>query len=360
MKKGIVVRLYPTREQEKIINQTFGCARLIYNTLLDYAKENKEYNRFNLQKLITTFRKEKPFLNEVDKFALQNACKNLANGFKNYFKKRASFPIYKSKKNSKRTYQTNVTNGNIAFNNGCIKLPKLGLIKCSDNYRDSNNKIINVTVSQNLDGKYYASVIYETNIPPLLKTGKEVGIDLGTRKLISTSEGEKFHLPDKAFKQEKRCRREQRRLSRRNKESKRYEKQRIILAKAYQRRKDIINDNLHKFSNKLVKEYDVIYMEDLDIKQLLTIQDNKKKKNKMIISSLGKLVRIITYKANMYDKQIHKINRYYPSSQICSHCQKRHDIGDKEKYICPYCGAEIDRDINAAINIKNKGQLSFS
>ena len=101
-------------------------------------------------------------------------------------------------------------------------------------------------------------------------------------------------------------------------------------------------------------------MEDLDIKQLLTIQDNKKKKNKMIISSLGKLVRIITYKATMYDKQIHKINRYYPSSQICSHCQKRHDIGDKEKYICPYCGAEIDRDINAAINIKNKGQLSFS
>ena len=148
MKKGIVVRLYPTREQEKIINQTFGCVRLIYNTLLDYAKENKEYNRFNLQKLITTFRKEKPFLNEVDKFALQNACKNLANGFKNYFKKRAGFPIYKSKKNSKRTYQTNVTNGNIAFNNGCIKLPKLGLIKCSDNYRDSNNKIINVTVSQ--------------------------------------------------------------------------------------------------------------------------------------------------------------------------------------------------------------------
>ena len=211
-------------------------------------------------------------------------------------------------------------------------------------------------------GRFYKENLENINIEILecIKKFKEVGIDLGTRKLILTSEGETYHLPDKVFKQEKRCRREQRRLSRRNKESKRYEKQRIILAKAYQRRKDIINDNLHKFSNSLVKEYDVIYMEDLDIKQLLTIQDNKKKKNKMIISSLGKLVRIITYKANMYDKQIHKINRYYPSSQICSHCQKRLDIGDKEKYICPYCGAEIDRDINAAINIKNKGQLSFS
>lgn len=101
-------------------------------------------------------------------------------------------------------------------------------------------------------------------------------------------------------------------------------------------------------------------MEDLDLNQLLKIQDNKKKKNKMIISSLDKLIRIITYKANMYDKQIHKINRYYSSSQTCSCCQKRHNIDDKEKYICPYCGLEIDRDINAAINIKKQGKLSFS
>ena len=360
MKKGIVVRLYPTKDQETLIIKTFGCARLIYNALLDYAKENKEYRRFELQKQITILRKDKPFLNEVDKFALQNVCKHLSDGLNNYFQERANFPIYRSKKKSKRTYQTNFTNGNIAFNDGYIKLPKLGLVKCSNNYRDSNNKIINVTISQHLDGKYYASIIYETNIPPLPKTGKEIGIDLGTRKLITTSEGRIYHLPNKAFKLEKRCRREHRKLSRRNKESKRYEKQRIILAKTYQRRKNIIDDNLHKFSSSLVKEYDVIYMEDLDLNQLLKIQDNKKKKNKMIISSLGKLVRMITYKANMYDKQIHKIDRYYASSQTCSCCQKRHNIDDKEKYICPYCGLEIDRDINAAINIRNKGKLSFS
>ena len=266
MKKGIVVRLYPTKDQETLIIKTFGCARLIYNALLDYAKENKEYRRFELQKQITILRKDKPFLNEVDKFALQNVCKNLSDGLNNYFQERSNFPIYKSKKKSKRTYQTNFTNGNIAFNDGYIKLPKLGLVKCSNNYRDSNNKIINVTISQHLDGKY----------------------------------------------------------------------------------------------NALVKEYDVIYMEDLDLNQLLKVQDNKKKKNKMIISSLGKLVRMITYKANMYDKQIHKIDRYYASSQTCSCCQKRHNIDDKEKYICPYCGLEIDRDINAAINIRNKGKLSFS
>ena len=360
MKRGIVVRLYPTEDQVTLIVKTFGCARLIYNALLDYAKENKEYRRFELQKQITIFRKDKPFLNEVDKFALQNACKNLSDGLTNYFQKRASFPIYKSKKNSKRTYQTNVTNGNIAFNDGYIKLPKLGLVKCSSNYVDSNNKIINVTITQNLDGKFYASIIYDTDIIPLPKTGKEIGIDLGTRKLITTSEGIKYHLPKNAFKLEKRCRREHRRLSRRNKESKRYEKQRIILSKVYQRRKNIIQDNLHKFSYSLVKENDVIYMEDLDIKQLLQIQDNKKKKNKMIISSLGKLVSLLTYKANMYDKQICKIDRYYASSQICSRCQRRHDVGESEKYICPCCGLNIDRDINAAINIRNHAKLSFN
>lgn len=359
MKKGIVVRLYPTKEQIDLIIKSFGCARFIYNTLLDYAKENKEYNRFRLQKQITLLRKDYPFLNEVDKFSLQNACKNLSEGFRNYFQKRASFPHYKSKKKSKRTYQTNMTNGNISFNDGYIKLPKLGLVKCSSNYVDSNNKIINVTITQNLDEKFYASIIYETDIIPLPKTGKEIGIDLGTRKLITTSEGIKYHLPKNAFKLEKRCRREHRRLSRRNKESKRYEKQRIILSKVYQRRKNIIQDNLHKFSYSLVKENDVIYMEDLDIKQLLQIQDNKKKKNKMIISSLGKLVSLLTYKANMYDKQICKIERYYASSQICSHCQRRHDVGESEIYICPCCGLNIDRDINAAINIKNHAKLSF-
>lgn len=359
MKKGIVVRLYPTKEQQDLINKSFGCARLIYNTLLDYAKDNKEYNRFELQKQITILRKDYPFLNEVDKFALQNACKNLSEGLKNYFQKRASFPKYKSKKKSKRTYQTNVTNGNISFNDGYIKLPKLGLVKCSNNYRDSNNKIINVTITQNLDGKLYASVIYETDIVPLPKTEKEIGIDLGTRKLITTNEGIKYYLPKKAFKLEKRCRREHRRLSRRNKESKRYEKQRIILSKVYQRRKNIIKDNLHKLSYYLVKENDVIYMEDLNIDQLLQIQDNKQKKNKMIVSSLGELVKLITYKANMYDKQIRKIDRYYASTKTCSCCQRRHDVGKSEIFICPYCGLKIDRDINAAINIKNHGKLSF-
>lgn len=359
MKKGIVVRIYPTNEQTNIINKTFGCSRFIYNNLLDYAKENKEYNRFKLQKLITSLRPDNPFLNEVDKFALQNACKNLSEGFKNFFQKRSGFPKFKSKKKSKRTYQTNVTNGNISFNDGFLKLPKVGLVKCSDNFRESNNKIINVTISQDLDGKYYASIIYEADILPLPKTGKEIGIDLGTRKLIITNDGRKFILPKKAFKLDVKCRREHRRLSRRNKESKGYEKQRIKLSKAYQKRKNIIDDNLHKLSYSLVKENDVIYMEDLDVNQLLQIQDDKKKKNKMIVSSLGKLIRLITYKANMYDKQIHKVDRYFASSQICSYCQRSYKVGDCEIYHCPYCGIRIDRDINAAINIMKQGKLSF-
>ena len=164
-------------------------------------------------------------------------------------------------------------------------------------------------------------------------------------------------MPDNAFKLNNKCRREQRKLSRRNHDSKRYEKQRTRLARTYQRRNNIVNDALHKYSYSLVKENDVIYMEDLDIHQLLEIQDNKKKKNKMIVSSLGKLVRLLTYKAEMYEKQIHKVDKYYPSSQICSCCQKRNDVGEKETYHCQYCGLVIDRDINASINILHQGKM---
>lgn len=360
MKKGILIRLYPTKEQAILINKTFGCARFIYNTLLEYANDNKVYNRFELQKLIKDFRIDNPFLNEVDKFALQNACKNLSDAFNGFFSKRSGAPRFKSKKNSKRTYQTNMTNNNIILNEGTIKLPKLGLLKCSNNFKESNNKIINVTVSQNPDGKYYASIIYEANVIPLPKTNKEIGIDLGVRKLITTNEGRIFNLPKDAFKQNSKCKREQRKLSRRIKGSKRYEKQRIKLSKVFQKRNNIINDNLHKFSYQLVKENDVIYMEDLNINQLLNIQENKKKKNKMIVSSLGKLNQLIKYKAQMYDKQVYRVGRYYASSQICSCCKRSYKIGDSKIYNCPYCGLVIDRDLNAAINIINQGKISFS
>ena len=357
MKKGIVIRLYPTEEQAILMNKSFGCARFIYNTLLQYAKENKIFNRFELQKQITLLRSDNPFLNEVDKCALQNACKNLSDGFHHYFHKTARFPVFKSKKNSKKSYQTNKSHNNISFNEGMIKLPKLGFVKCSNNFRYPDNKIIHVTVSQNKDGKFYASIVFEAIVKPLPKTGKEIGIDLGTRKLITTNEGETFHLPDNAFKLNNKCRREQRKLSRRNHDSKRYEKQRTRLARTYQRRNNIVNDALHKYSYSLVKENDVIYMEDLDIHQLLEIQDNKKKKNKMIVSSLGKLIKLLTYKAEMYEKQIHKVDKYYPSSQICSCCQKRNNVGEKEIYHCQYCGLVIDRDINASINILHQGRM---
>ena len=362
MKKGIVIRLYPTTEQAQLIIETFGCARYIYNYLLQYSKDNKIVNRFELQKQITILKQqeETSFLKKVDKFALQNACKNLSDAYNNFFRKKASFPQFKSKKKSKRSYQTNYTNGNIAFNEGHIKLPKLGLVRCSNNYRYSNDKIINVTVYQELDGKFYASIIYEANIISLPKTKKEIGIDIGTRKIVTTSDGIKYHLPTSINKLTTKCKREQRKLSRRDKDSKRYEKQRIALSKVYRKRINIVNDYMHKVSYSIVKNYDDIYMEDLDINQLLSIQENKKKKNKMIVSSLGKLIKLIQYKANMYDKQIHIIDKYYDSSKICSSCNNKYDIKDKEVYICPNCGLKIDRDYNAAINILRKGKLSFT
>ena len=356
MQKGIKIRLYPTNNQINKLNIIFGHTRYVYNYFLNYSKENKDYKYSNWSKMLTSLKtsEEAGFLKEADKFALQNSLKNLSVAYKNFFEHRAKAPIFK-KKHNEQSYRTNYTNNNIVLYDNKIKLPKLGYVKCKYNKDISNNKIISVTVKKLKCGIYEASIIYECIEYTLAKTGKSVGIDLGVRKLITTSDNETYISDLDIDRINKKLKKEHRKLSKCKLHSKNWDKERKKLAKTYRYKENFMQDQIHKATKAIVTKYDDIYMEDLDMKHLLSIQKLKKVKIKMITSSLGKIRTLLEYKCNHYNKNLHIIERYYASSQTCSVCGKTYKVGSSEIYKCPHCKLVIDRDYNAAINILNYG-----
>ena len=356
MEKGLRIRLYPNNKQINTLNIIFGHTRFVYNYFLDYSKNSKDYKYTNWSKMLTALKNSDDtiFLKEADKFALQNSLRNLRVAYENFFSKRANEPVFKKKHNA-QSYRTNYTNNNIVLYENSIKLPKLGNVKCKYGKDIKDNKIISVTVKLLKSGIYEASIIYECEEIMLPKTGNSVGIDLGVRKLITTSDG-KTHISDLDIDRiNNKIRKEQKRLSKRTLHSNNWNKQRRKLAKVYQYKDHYMLDTIHKATKAIVEKYDTIYMEDLDIKDLLSKQKLKIHKRKMLLSSLGQITTLLKYKCERYGKELKKIERYYPSSQTCSHCGKTYTIGKSETYRCPHCKLIIDRDYNAAINILNYG-----
>ena len=354
MQKGLKIRLYPNKRQISLLTTIFGHARFVYNHFLTYANETKDYNYSNWSKMLTSLKvsTETKFLKDADKFALQNALKNLKQAFDNFFSHRCEAPVYKKKHND-QSYRTNFTNSNIVLYEKGIKLPKLGVVKCKYDKNIRDNKIINVTVKRLKCGYYEASIIYETIECSLAKTGKSVGIDLGVRKLITTSENEQYISELDIDKINNKLRKAQRKLSRCELHSSNWEKQRKKLAKVYRYKDNYMLDTIHKATKAIVTKYDTIYMEDLDVKDLLSKQKLKKHKRKMLTSSLGKIRTLLEYKCEHYGKTLKKINRYFASSQTCSRCGKTYRVESSETYKCPHCKLIIDRDYNTAINILN-------
>lgn len=356
MQKGLKIKLYPNNNQINILNVIFGHTRFVYNYFLDYSKNNKDYKYTNWSKKLTELKNSEDtiFLKDADKFALQNSLRNLSNAYDNFFSKRAKEPIFKKKHNA-QSYRTNYTNNNIVLYEKGIKLPKLGIVKCKYNKDIKDNKIISVTVKLLKSGIYEASIIYECEEKHLTKTGNSVGIDLGVRKLITTSDNDKYIAEIDIDRIDNKIRKGQRKLSRCQLHSNNWNKQRKKLAKIYQYKDNFILDSIHKATKAIVTEYDTIYMEDLDILDLLSKQKIKVQKRKMLTSSLGKIKTILEYKCEHYGKTLKKIDRYYPSSQTCSMCGKTYKVKSSEIYKCPHCGLVIDRDYNAAKNILNYG-----
>ena len=318
--KAYKFRIYPNKEQEELIQKTFGCCRFVYNKFLSLKKELYETENKNLTygqacKQLTELKNELIWLKEVDSDALQKELKNLNQAYENFFKKRAKFPKFKSKKNNKKSY-TATQNRTMEIGDDMIKLPKLKWVKAKI-HREVNGRILNATISQDADGKYYVSLCCEEDINTINKSENQVGIDLGISDLAILNNGIKFENPRFIKQSEKKLTKEQRRLSKMQRGSNNYNRQRIKVAKLHKHIANQRKNYLHNITSYLARNYTLICLEDLSSSNLMK---NRHLSKAITDVSWFEFNRQLEYKIDWYGGKIVKIDKWYPSSQICSAC----------------------------------------
>jgi len=367
-------QLYPSKEQEQLISKTFGCKRFVYNYMLDLKKKNPSLGRFDMNKKLVELKSVYSFLKEVDSTTLQNAIKDLDVSFMKHTKEGSGYPKFK-KKGLKESYRTNNTLGTykekayqsieIDLQRRIIKLPKLKEVPIRGyrNLEYINGHIFNATIKR-VGNKYYVCVCIEEEVHiPEFQMNSAIGIDVGIKNNVVTSDGETYNNVS-TKDQEKHIEDLQAKLSKKEKGSQNYLKALKKLERAYQKLRNMRKKFAEHVAKEVTKNHDILIMEHLNVKEMLKKkEENNKRLRKGITNATFTLLKEkIKYKCFLKGKKFYQINTYYPSSQLCSRCKtKRVEMKDLKlrEYECVKCGIRIDRDYNASLNILDEGMKLF-
>ena len=365
VQKAFKYRFYPTDEQAELLAKTFGCVRVVWNRILDwrskeYTQHQTKINYTKTSARLTELKKELEWLNEVSSVPLQQTLRDQDRAFSNFFAKRAEYPNFK-KRHEKQSFR--LVSSAFSYKDGQIFIAKSKTpldIKWSRRFEGEPSSM---TISRDKSGRYFISILVETEIESKPISTKKVGIDVGLLDFVITSDGTKYKPLKATAKYQRKLTMLQRRLSNKQHSKKRgdttpksnnFIKAAKKVAKLQAKIVDSRNDFLHKLSSKIVNENQVICLEDLNVKGLIK---NHKLAKHIADASWSKFVKMIEYKSEWYGRQVSFVSPFFPSSQICSNCGTH--TGKKplnvRKWICPHCNAEHDRDVNAANNILTAG-----
>ena len=368
-------RLYPTNNQVELIHKTFGCTRFVYNYCLDLKRNNKYLTKFDLIKELPKLKKEYQFLKEVDSCSLRNAITDLMVGFLKFEKRQGGYPKFK-KKGTKESFRTSFItssykgtvyeNIKVDLKRRVIELPKLKEVKIRGyrNLDELPGRILNATIKE-VGIRFYVSLCVEEEIElPERISDKSVGIDIGVKNLVVTSNKEYYGNPKYLDKYERKIKGLQLGLSRKIKGSKNYIKNKKKIEEVYRKLKNARKKMVEKIVSNITRNHDIIIAENLQVKKMLEKKNNHKHLRKEITNAtFSEIIRILKYKCLWLNKTFIQVNSYYPSSQICSKCGNKNeemkDIGVRELK-CSKCGLEIERDYNASINILNEGLKCYN
>lgn len=362
MNRAYKFRIYPTKEQEQMLAKTFGCCRFIYNRMLE--DKIGEYQKTKKLKKTTPamYKGEYPWLKEVDSLALANVQLHLERAYKAFFRdQKTGFPKFKSKHGSRQSYTTSMVNGNIRLTGNRLKVPKIEAIRIRKHREiPEGYQLKSVTISRESTGKYFASLLYEyagcenQAGEEKKKTEDILGIDYAMNGMAVFSNGKHCEYPSLYRRTEEKLAREQRKLSRCKKGSHNYQKQKRKVALCHEKVRNQRKDFHHKLSCELAERYDAVAVEDLDMKAM---SQCLKLGKGVMDNGYGMFRNLLSYKLEERGKKLIKVDRFYPSSKTCSVCGRiKAEIALSERIYRCECGNEMDRDVNAAVNIREEGR----